>query len=46
MIVMTTKKLAKETKLLFRELPFNGFNFITFYAQFNISLTRNLPTRK
>ena len=31
---------------LFRELPYNGFNFIDFHGQFNNSLRRNLPTKK
>ena len=46
MIVTSTKKLAKETKSLFRELPYNGFNFIDFHGQFNNSLRTNLPTKK
>jgi len=43
MIVTTTKKLAKETKSLFCELPYNGFNFIDFHGQFNNSLTLDMP---
>ena len=31
---------------LFRELPYNGFNFIDFHGQFNNSLRTNLPTKK
>ena len=46
MFVTTTKKLAKETKLLFRELPYNGFNFTDFHGQFNNSLITSLPTKK
>ena len=42
MIVTTTKKLAKETKSLFRELPYNGFNVFgvteTKITNFNIPL--------
>ena len=45
MTVTNTKELANEVKLLFRELPFNGFNFIDFHGQFKNSLNTSLPTK-
>ena len=46
MTAKTIKRLAKETKLLFRELPYHGFNFNDFHGRFNNSLITSLPTKK
>ena len=46
MTVKNIKELANEVKLLFRELLYNGFNFIDFHGQFNHSLNTSLPTKK
>ena len=45
MIVKSTKESANEVKLLFRELPYNSFNFIDFHGQFINSLNTGLPTK-
>ena len=46
MNVNNLKKSAKATKSLFRELPYNGVNFIDLHGQFNNSLNNSLPSKQ
>ena len=43
---MSCRDNLKLTKSLFRELPYYGFNFLSYHGQFNNLLLDNLPTRR